>query len=180
MIDRRQLLVAGGAVGAAALGAWSASWLRPGRAASAVQLGQTRLDFELPDLAGRPTRLSQFDGYVRVVNFWATWCAPCISELPLFEDLHRTSSADELKVIGVALDRPEDARAMVAKLDLSFLILVGEFDVLSLMRAYGNSSGVLPYSLLINAENRWAGAHVGAFDALTLAAFVAASGDARP
>ena len=127
-------------------------------------LGQARPDFTLGDLSGNPVSAAEFDGQVVLVNFWATWCTPCIEEMPMLSSLHQIYSDRGFEVVGIALDDPEKAVDFVAQLEIDYPVLVGTTDAILVGRRFGNRAGMLPYSVLVDSEGivRWS--HLGALD----------------
>jgi cytochrome c biogenesis protein CcmG/thiol:disulfide interchange protein DsbE len=88
------------------------------------QVGQPVPDFELPDLDGHAKRLSEFRGKVVVLNYWATWCPPCVDEMPSLEKLHQSLSDKGLAVVGISVDeRFSDIVDFVKTYGLTFTIL---------------------------------------------------------
>lgn len=138
----------------------------PGDAAAAPSaaslIGQRRPDFTLADAAGNATAVADFDGQIVLLNFWATWCAPCVEEMPMLSRLHGDFAGRGLSVVGIAVDEPARARAFANELDLAYPLLFGPGEAMLVGRRYGNASGMLPYSVLIDAGGivRWT--HLGA------------------
>ena len=90
----------------------------------ALRTGSEAPGFRLPALAGGEVDLASFRGQVVVVNFWATWCPPCVDEMPSLEKLHRALGPEGLVVLGVSVDEDETAlRQFVARLGVTFKIL---------------------------------------------------------
>lgn len=120
-------------------------------------LGQQRPDFTLASIDGRRVSISDFDGRVVLINFWATWCAPCREEMPMLSELHRQYTDRGLQVVGIALDDLQQVRDFVGDLQITYPVLVGATDVLAAGRRYGNRSSLLPYSVLIDRQGvvRW-------------------------
>ncbi|MGH9321170.1 MAG: peroxiredoxin family protein [Vicinamibacteria bacterium] len=88
------------------------------------QVGQPVPDFTLPDLEGKEHPLSDYRGKVVVLNFWATWCPPCIDEMPSLQRLHDALAAQGLAVVAISADeRFSDIGAFVRKFELTFVIL---------------------------------------------------------
>ncbi len=91
------------------------------------QVGRPAPEFTLPDLEGRPHSLSEFRGRVVVLNYWATWCPPCIEEMPSLEKLHRALSDKGLAIVAVSVDeRFSDIEAFVERWSLTFTVLHDE------------------------------------------------------
>jgi peroxiredoxin len=91
------------------------------------QVGMAAPEFELPDLEGDRHRLADFRGKVVVLNFWATWCPPCIDEMPSLEKLHRALAERGVAVVAISVDeRFSDVPAFVGKLGLTFAVLYDE------------------------------------------------------
>ena len=130
-----------------------ASRLSPG----GVVVGSERPDFRLGSSTGTIVTAQDFDGQVLLLNFWATWCAPCRREMPLLMQLQEQYGARGLRVVGVALDDVRKARDFARQYDIAYPILVGAGDVMETSLAFGNVDGVLPYSVLVdrNGVIRW-------------------------
>jgi len=119
-------------------------------------------DFTLPDLEGRPVRLRQFHGKLVLLNFWATWCAPCLHEMPSMERLYQTFKQTDFMLLAVSVDRQgtQVAKPYVENLQLTFPVLVDHTNDLG--RQYGVRG--LPSTYLIDPNGRLIGAVVGARD----------------
>jgi peroxiredoxin len=150
-MQRRQwlgLLATGLAAGA--IGAWFANR----RLDAPVQDAATALLFAmtLPDATGTQQPLSQWKGRLLVVNFWATWCPPCVKELPAFVRLQRKYGPQGLQFVGVALDGREEVAKFVAEHGIDFPVLVGEEDVARYMQRLGNTIGALPFTVVVTRD----------------------------
>ena len=162
------------AVLAAGSGYWIARMLSPpmgsedptalsqpaGAAASlppADLVGQPRPDFQLVDGSGQLLSAEAFDGQVLLINFWATWCAPCVDEMPMLSQLHQDYAGQDFAVVGIALDDPERAQKFARELQVGYPVLFGRADAMLVGRRYGNREGLLPYSVLVDAGGiiRW-------------------------
>jgi peroxiredoxin len=119
-------------------------------------------DFTLMALAGQPARLREFRGKLVLLNFWATWCAPCLHEMPSMERLYQTFKQTDFVLLAVSMDRQgEDvARPFVENLKLTFPVLLDR--TLEVSRQY--SVRGLPTSYLIDPDGRLIGAVIGARD----------------
>lgn len=137
----------------------------PGAAGAVV--GDQRPDFRHGDLSGQWVSADDFDGRLLLVNFWATWCAPCRREMPVLQDADR-DHGENLAVIGIAVDDPGRVGDFIEELAIEYPILVGSADVLATQRAWGNTAGVLPYTVLVDRTGiiRWQ--HLGEVSAKEL------------
>lgn len=106
----------------------------------------------LPDLTGQPRSLAEFRGKLVLVNFWATWCAPCLNEIPMLVRLQDTYGPRGLQIVGPAMDSPEAVRNGAPELGIPYPVLVGDSEIVDAMQALGDTLGALPYSVLIDAN----------------------------
>ena len=111
-------------------------------------------DIRLTDLDGKPHRLSEWRGKLVLVNFWATWCGPCLLEIPLLAEAQKTYAARGLQILGPAMDRVEAVRDYRDKTRLPYPVFVGDTEVASAMDALGDKLGGLPFSVLMSANGR--------------------------
>lgn len=109
-----------------------------------------RPDFTLKDLDGTPRTISEWDGKVVLVNFWAPWCKPCREEMPILISLQQDFGAQGLQVLGIAIDDPEPVRRFAAELGVNYTLLADLVPALSVQEAYGDTR--LPYSVLIDRQ----------------------------
>ena len=105
---------------------------------------------ELPDLNGNRQSFRQWKGKVVLVNFWATWCPPCIEEMPMFLELRNQYSSAGFEIVGIAVDEIEKAREFGKSMQIDYPLMFGLDDGMSLMASLGNRLGGLPYSVLFD------------------------------
>ena len=129
----------------------------------ALQIGDLRTALVLPDPDGRPVSLAQFDGKPVLLNFWASWCPPCIGEMPVLDAFARTHP--EFHVVGIAVEPAAAVRDSLAYHPVSYPILVGSESSPDESRQFGNQRGVLPFTVLLGADGRIRKRHTGAFAA---------------
>ncbi|MCB1737187.1 MAG: TlpA family protein disulfide reductase [Gammaproteobacteria bacterium] len=110
--------------------------------------------FALPDLAGNTVTSSQFKGKVLVVNFWATWCPPCLREIPLFMALQKNHGDQGLQFVGIAIDTPDKVRAFAADHPFNYPVVIATSGGSQLSVAYGNVLGALPFTAVIDRDGR--------------------------
>ena len=116
---------------------------------------------QLTDLSGQPSSIGAWRGQVVVVNFWATWCAPCRDEIPVFIKLQERHGARGLQFIGIAIDQHDKVRAFAREFGINYPILLGGMEVMELSRRAGNRLGALPFTVMIDRSGRLVGAHLG-------------------
>ncbi len=102
------------------------------------------------DLSGRVRRLSEWTGKLLVVNFWATWCAPCLEEIPLLMAARRSHARLDVEIVGIAVDLVAKVSQFAAKLSIDYPLLLAGPDGLDLIRSLGNQSGGLPFTVFLN------------------------------
>jgi len=129
----------------------------PGQLSNSNLVGRQRPDFRLGSSKGGFVSPADFEGNTLLINFWATWCAPCRHEMPMLMDLQTKHGPEGLQVIGIALDDIQSARDFVETYGITYPILLGATDVMNTSVAYGNTEGVLPYSVLVDSSGiiRW-------------------------
>ena len=118
-------------------------------------------DFSLTDLSGQTLQLSRYRGKVVLLNFWATWCSPCRSEIPGFVDLQNKYDKQGFEIIGISLDDdPKLARTFYQQFRMNYPVAIGDA---KLAEQYGGILG-LPVSFLIGRDGRIYAKHAGEAD----------------
>lgn len=125
-------------------------------------LGAQRPDWELVDAQGELRRAQEFDGQWLMVNFWATWCPPCLEEIPLLIQTQDRYAKQGLQIVGPAMDRLEPAQAYATKVGINYPVLFGERGVSEWMTNLGDTHGALPWTVLINPSGQIVRSHAGA------------------
>ena len=122
-----------------------------------ARVGDYRPAFSHESISGVVDTIDNYAGKVVLLNFWATWCAPCREDMPMLQALHSEFGSEGFQVLGIALDDAERVREFVTELGIEYPNLFGSGDVILTGLNYGNASGTLPYSVLIDREGiiRW-------------------------
>ncbi len=120
-----------------------------------------RVAFTLPDLQGVERQLSEWDGEARLVNFWATWCAPCRREIPLLKQLQHDKFEQRLQVIGVAVDHMEDVVAYAEEARFNYPVLVGQEKAMAAAESSGVEFIGLPFTMVITSDSTLVVTHMG-------------------
>lgn len=119
-----------------------------------VATGARILAVRLQGLDGGTVALEQFRGKLLVVNFWATWCAPCREEIPTFIKWQSENAANGVQFVGIAVDTSERVAIYAKEMGINYPLLVGGLEVMELAREAGDRAGVLPFSLILDRSGR--------------------------
>ncbi|HRD32818.1 MAG TPA: TlpA disulfide reductase family protein [Rhodocyclaceae bacterium] len=141
------------AVAAGAAGYLTREATRTGTQVSVSADANTELlALRLPDLDGVEQSLGQWRGKVLVVNFWATWCPPCLKEIPDFIAVSQRHSNETVQFVGISIDRPEAVKTFAAEFEVPYPLLLGSPRTLEMARGFGNSVQALPFTVIIDRE----------------------------
>ncbi|MEQ1543711.1 TlpA disulfide reductase family protein [Methyloglobulus sp.] len=122
---------------------------------------QKLTEFSLPDLSGKPHNINEWQGKVLVINFWATWCPPCLKEMPEFEALHTEYEKKGLQFIGIALDDADPVKEFIASKLITYPILLGEDQGTKLAHDLGNIVNTVPFTVIVNKQGLVVKSHMG-------------------
>ncbi len=136
-------------------------WRSEGLPPDPIATGQMVLGAKLLGLDGQPHALAQWRGKVLVVNFWATWCAPCREEIPVFIKFQELYRARGVQFVGIAIDQKERVGPYAKEIGMNYPVLVGGIETMDFARQLGNRQGVLPYTLVIDQNGKVRTAVVG-------------------
>lgn len=153
ILHRRAIVGATVGFAAAAAGGALAWWrYREGELDSHAADALWSLRFERPE--GGTLSMADYRGRPLVVNFWATWCAPCVRELPALQRFAREHAAHGWQVIALAVDQPVPVLEFIARFKLELTVAMAGVDGLEWQRAMGNRAGGLPYSVVLDQRGR--------------------------
>ncbi|SRR5690606_34783790 len=150
--------------------------IQTGEVAEDVALPDRLPHFELDDLDGNRQSIHSWPGQPLLINFWATWCAPCLREIPLLKDLQAEHSW--LTVVGIAVDRPEPVAQFAADMQFNYPILVGQAEGWEAAAMLGEFYA-LPFTVFTSADGYVLGVHTGELHAEHLDNVVAVLDDLR-
>jgi thiol-disulfide isomerase/thioredoxin len=172
------------AAAALAAGAAAGTWMWRSRApeppaATPATTPPLALAANLPQVSlldrdGVSRGFDHWRGRSLIVNFWATWCAPCRREIPLLEQLQRENGADGFQVVGVAVDYRDKVLAYADEMKISYPLLIGEQEALDAAAAFGVEVIGMPFTVFSDAQGRIIAAHVGELTALEAGVILAA------
>ena len=137
--------------------------------APARQLADTLPDFTLGNLAGEPQSIRSLSGKPLLINFWATWCGPCLREIPMLKELQ--TARPDLQIVGVAIDRREPVAKFAGDIAFNYPILIGQSEAWEAAAALGVDIYALPFTVFAGADGAILGVHTGELHAEHLAEF---------
>ena len=123
--------------------------------------GPIYTSFTLNDIDGNPRDFSEWAGRPRLLNFWATWCAPCRREIPLLKQFQAEQPDDGILVMGIAVDFPEDVAAYAEAAEFNYPSLVGEQDAMAVAESSGIDFIAMPFTMIVARDGRYLGAYLG-------------------
>ena len=157
-MNRRKMLYGGAAAAAGLAGAGVAWWkfqphdVPPAAPPAATVASFWSLSFDTPD--GNPLVMSSFRGKLVLVNFWATWCPPCVEELPLLDFFYQENKDKNIQVVGLAVDQPSAVRAWLQTRPLNFPVGMAGLSGTDLSKSLGNQAGGLPFTVLFGPSGQ--------------------------
>jgi thiol-disulfide isomerase/thioredoxin len=163
---RRWLFLGAGVLGLAA--GVIPQWLRLRTEPAADGAVQTLLSQSFPDPQGNPVALAQFASQPLVINFWATWCAPCVEEMPELSQIAQELRPLGLQVLGIGVDSQKNIAEFQSKLKVDYPLVAAGAAGVEILRQFGNPSGALPFTVLVGKESRIEGRLLGRFVASEL------------
>ena len=117
---------------------------------AAVVATQPEVDFGFPDVNDKLLSIKDWHGKVLVINFWATWCAPCLQEIPEFIKLQAEYQARGLQFIGVAIDEKQPVQEYLQRVGINYPVMVAGDAGIAVSQELGNVINALPFTLIVN------------------------------
>jgi len=133
----------------------------PAPEVDAARLAATLPGFQLADRDGQMKSLQDWPNQALIVNFWATWCAPCRREIPLLQQLQRDHGAEGFQVIGIAVDFRDKVLAYADEMKIEYPLLIGEQEALDAAAAFGVEAVGFPFTVFSDRQGRIVTAHMG-------------------
>lgn len=153
----KYLTIAAVAAIALTAGALTYQSVESGKAAAnmaATDAGETVLGLTLPDMDGVDQPLAQWRGNVMVVNFWATWCPPCIKEIPEFAAVSRRHADAAVQFVGISIDTLENVQAFDEEVQVPYPLLIGTHETLRQFADLGNAPQAMPFTIILDREGQ--------------------------
>ena len=153
-MNRRQLLtICGISLLALLAGVLTSQWISKTGLASEPSIKAFFANpWQTPD--GKPVNSAEWQGKVLVVNFWASWCPPCVEEMPTLDLLQKAFLQENVLFVGIGIDSPSNIREFLEKTPVSYSILIGGLEGSALSKQMGNAQGALPFTVIINSKGK--------------------------
>ncbi len=153
------LLVMAGVLIALLIGG-AQKWWQLEQAGDSQQMEQLP-EFSLPDMHGNQWQSAKHADKILVLNFWATWCPPCLEEMPVFSSLQEAFSDQDVQFVGIAIDDREAVQAFIDTYGIEFTILLGDTGAINLSEQLGNRFSALPFTVLVDKGGKIKLRHAG-------------------
>jgi thiol-disulfide isomerase/thioredoxin len=160
-MNRRQWIsIIGISLVALAAGVLTSQWIyRAGLADDPAIKAFFANPWQTPD--GKSVDTKEWRGKVLVVNFWASWCPPCVEEMPTLDKLQAEFKTQNVLFIGIGIDSPSNIRQFLEKTPVSYPIVIGGLEGSNISKQMGNAQGALPYTVIINTQGKATSSKLG-------------------
>jgi len=121
----------------------------------------THPTFTLPDMTGADREFAEWDGSHRLLNFWATWCAPCRREIPMLKAFQDEHGKDGFQILGIAVDYPEEVNRYAETAEFNYPILIGQQAAMAVAESSGIEFIGMPFTMFVARDGEYLGAYIG-------------------
>jgi thiol-disulfide isomerase/thioredoxin len=125
---------------------------------------QSLPDFSMPDMDGKQRNIKEWQGKILIINFWATWCPPCMKEMPEFEAIQQEFGNKGVQFIGIALDDAEPVKEFITKKKITYPILVGQDSGTKIAHDLGNVINTVPFTVIFDINGQLIKRQMGTLD----------------
>ena len=153
-MNRRQwIMISGISVLALLAGVFSSQWIsQTGLASDPSIKAFFANSWQTPD--GKSANSENWRQKVLIVNFWASWCPPCVEEMPTLDKIAQEYATKNVLTVGIGIDSPSNIREFLLKTPVSYPIVIGGLEGSNLAKQMGNAQGALPYTVIINSRGK--------------------------
>ena len=134
-------------------------FIEPAQSKTAASL----TEFSLPDAAGKQHDSKEWQGKIRIINFWASWCSPCLKEIPEFITLQKKYADKNVQFIGIAIDEADEVIKYIKTIDINYPMLIGSDTGMSLAQQWGNNVGAVPFTIVVDSKGKIVHQQAGEF-----------------
>jgi thiol-disulfide isomerase/thioredoxin len=107
-----------------------------------------------PDEENKLQAMSQWHGKVLVINFWASWCSPCLEEMPMLDEFQADFGAKEVRIVGISVEDVDHLKAFSEELKVNYPLVAGDVEAMALAQSLGNDKGILPFTVVIDKSGK--------------------------
>ena len=129
--------------------------------AATIKYVETLPEFSLENINGEQQSILSWPDKALLVNFWATWCAPCLREIPLLSEYQAHNENLSFQVVGIAVDQADSVKAFINNMGVNYPTLIGQSDAMDAAASFGVEFFGLPFSVFTDTEGQILGVHTG-------------------
>lgn len=119
-----------------------------------IEPNTPEIEFSLPDLTGKQRNITEWQGKIRIINFWATWCPPCLKEIPEFIKLQNEFKSKNVQFIGIAIEDSQPVKKYLDTIKINYPMLIGGDEAIALSHQLGNIVNAVPFTVFVNQRGQ--------------------------